>query len=83
MKKKIHMLMNDVIFRDIGANVDFITKSTVKSDVVEEINGVKYFVLNVDVSSKTHPFYTGKKTVIDTAGRVDKYNKRQSSRKKV
>ena len=80
MKKETHPVMNDVIFRDSGGGVDFKTKSTMKSDKVENIDGVDYFVISVEVSSATHPFYTGKENVIDTAGRVEKFKQRQSKK---
>ena len=80
MQKDIHPELNDVIFRDFSANFDFKTKSTLKSDKVEEIDGKKYYIINVEISSASHPFYTGKEMLIDTAGRVDKFTQKSSLR---
>jgi len=76
MKDGIHADMNLVIFRDAGAKKDFIAWSTKTSDEVEEHDGVKYFVIRVDVSSASHPFYTGKQNLIDSSGRVEKFKAR-------
>ncbi len=50
--------------------------STVKSNQTREIDGVTYFVVNVDISAFSHPFYTGTKRLVDTAGRVEKFMRR-------
>lgn len=73
MKADIHPTVNPVIFRDANANKDFFMTSTMTSEETEEHNGVKYFVIRVDVSSASHPFYTGKQNILDTSGRVDKF----------
>ena len=76
MKKETHPEIYDVIFRDISANVDFCTKSTMKSEVTEEKNGKTFYVIETEVSSASHPFYTGEERVLDTAGRVEKFKSR-------
>lgn len=73
MKKGIHPVSNPVIFRDANAGKDFFMASTMTSDEVEEHDGIKYYVVRVDVSSASHPFYTGKQNILDTSGRVDKF----------
>lgn len=73
MKKDIHPVMNPVIFRDASAKKDFFTWSTLTSEQTEEIKGVTYHVIGLDVSSASHPFYTGKQHLIDTSGRVEKF----------
>ncbi len=73
MKKGIHPTSNHVIFRDANAGKDFFMKSTMTSEEVEEQDGIKYYVIRVDVSSASHPFFTGKQNIIDTSGRVDKF----------
>lgn len=73
MKAEIHPTVNPVIFRDANAKKDFFMTSTMTSEETEEHNGVKYFVVRVDVSSASHPFYTGKQNILDTSGRVDKF----------
>ncbi|MDI9325538.1 MAG: 50S ribosomal protein L31 [Alphaproteobacteria bacterium] len=82
MKKEIHTPLNPVIFRDRTAQVDFSTFSTLTTDVTEEINGVKHYVIAVEISSASHPFYTKKDHVIDTAGRVDRFKAKLAKRKK-
>ncbi len=54
----------------------FLTRSTAKSDKVENIDGVDYFVISIGVTSDSHPFFTGKSTFVDTEGRIDKFQKR-------
>ena len=76
MKKDIHPGTHPVIFRDTGAGVDFFGLSTKTSDQKETVDGVSYAVIPVEVSSASHPFYTGQDTVIDSAGRVEKFKAR-------
>ena len=82
MKKEIHEKMNPVIFRDSRAGADFITTSTLTSDIVEKVNDLDHFVINIDISSESHPFYTGKENIVDAAGRVEKFNTRVSKSSK-
>lgn len=76
MKKDIHPKMHPVIFRDAGAKKDFKLYSTLTSDQKEKVDGVEYFVIRVDISSESHPFFTGKQNLIDTSGRVEKFKAR-------
>ena len=73
MKADIHPTVNPVIFRDANAKKDFFMTSTMTSEETEEHNGVTHYVIRVDVSSASHPFYTGKQNILDTSGRVDKF----------
>ena len=73
MQSDIHPQVHPVIFRDANAGKDFVIASTLTSEEVEEIGGVKHYVVRVDVSSASHPFYTGKQNLLDTSGRVDKF----------
>lgn len=73
MKTGIHPEMYDVVFVDTSTGAQFITKSTTKSEETTKIDGKEYYVLKVEISSDSHPFYTGKQKLIDTAGRVDKF----------
>lgn len=77
MKRNIHPPYGPVVFRDRSANFAFLTRSTATSEqtIVWE-DGNTYPVVDVDVSSASHPFYTGKQRVLDTAGRVEKFNRR-------
>ena len=82
MQKEKHPEMHPVIFRDSGAGVDFKSFSTRTSEVTEDIDGTTYQIISIEVSSASHPFYTGKDTIIDTAGRVEKFKKRAQQAKK-
>ena len=54
----------------------YLTKSTVNTKETELVDGVEYPVIKLEISSSSHPFYTGKMKLVDTAGRVDKFNSR-------
>ncbi|MFZ9101010.1 MAG: type B 50S ribosomal protein L31 [Candidatus Nanopelagicales bacterium] len=77
MKNDIHPDYGYVIFRDKSANFSFLTRSTLKTDqtMVWE-DGNEYPVFDVEISSASHPFYTGKQKILDTGGRVAKFEKR-------
>ncbi|GAA2404767.1 type B 50S ribosomal protein L31 [Nonomuraea africana] len=77
MKKGIHPEYRPVVFRDASADYAFLTRSTaVSGKTIEWTDGNTYPVVDVDVSSASHPFYTGRGRVIDTAGRVEKFKQR-------
>ena len=77
MKKDIHPQYNDVVFLDTTSDFKFLTKSTMTSkETIKWEDGNEYPVIKVEVSSASHPFYTGKKIFLDTAGRVEKFNKK-------
>ena len=77
MKKNIHPEYRPVVFRDRGADFAFLTRSTATSDqTVEWEDGRTYPVIDVDTSSASHPFYTGKARVLDSTGAVEKFRKR-------
>lgn len=81
MKKDIHPEYREVVFRDIGADFAILTRSTMTSDrTVEWSDGRTYPVVDVDVSSASHPFYTGRSRVLDTAGRVERFRQRYGTR---
>ena len=87
MKKGIHPeSYRTVAFKDMSNGHVFITKSTVNTKETELIDGVEYPVVKLEISSSSHPFYTGKMKLVDTAGRVDKfmnrYQKHMDNRKK-
>ncbi|PMV80026.1 50S ribosomal protein L31, partial [Pseudomonas sp. FW306-2-2C-B10A] len=64
-------------FRDISADTAFLTRSTVTSSAeIKWQDGNTYPVIDVDITSASHPFYTGKAKIVDTAGRVEKFNRR-------
>jgi len=77
MKKDIHPEYQPVVFRDISADFAILTKSTISSaNTIEWEDGNTYPVVDVDISSASHPFYTGKQKILDTAGRVEKFRQR-------
>ncbi|GAA4763491.1 type B 50S ribosomal protein L31 [Microbacterium gilvum] len=76
MKTDIHPTYQPVVFRDLGSGETFLTRSTVSSDKTIELDGVEYPVIDVEISSASHPFYTGKQRIMDSAGRVEKFNQR-------
>ncbi|NMA76435.1 MAG: type B 50S ribosomal protein L31 [Actinomycetales bacterium] len=80
MKKNIHPEYRPVIFRDAAAGFSFLTRSTRTSEkTMIWQDGREYPVIDVEVSSASHPFYTGRATVLDTAGRVERFRRRYSS----
>ncbi len=76
MKKDIHPAYNPVCFTDISSGARFIMHSTMKSRQTEVIDGVEHFVVVRDVTADSHPAYTGEKRFVDTAGRVEKFQKK-------
>ncbi|MCZ6671404.1 MAG: type B 50S ribosomal protein L31 [Verrucomicrobia bacterium] len=74
MKADIHPKSHPVCFVDVSSGKKFLTKSTIKSKKTETIDGVEFFVIVQDVTSDSHPAYTGEKRFVDTAGRVEKFN---------
>lgn len=76
MKAGIHPELHPVVFVDHGAGAEFITRSTLTSKNTRDIDGVKHYVIQVDISSASHPFYTGKQRALTQAGRVEKFNKK-------
>jgi large subunit ribosomal protein L31 len=72
-----------VVFQDMSNGYSFITKSTVKTkEVITMEDGVEYPLMKLEISHTSHPFYTGKMKLVDSAGRVDKFNSRYKSRAK-
>lgn len=83
MKKGIHPEnYRKVVFKDMSNDEIFITRSTAAAKEEIEIDGVTYPLIKVEISSSSHPFYTGKAKLVDTAGRVDKFMSRYGNRKK-
>lgn len=77
MKPGIHPEYRPVVFRDRAAGFAFLTRSTATSDrTVDWEDGHTYPVIDVEISSASHPFYTGTQRVLDTAGRVERFQRR-------
>ncbi len=81
MKKEIHPDYHPVCFVDVSSGARFLTRSTMKSKTVENIDGVDYYMVTRDVTADSHPAYTGEKRFVDTAGRVEKFQKKFARRR--
>lgn len=80
MKKDTHPTnFRDVIFYDNSSDTQFLIGSTVATTETGKFEGKEYPLFRVEISSASHPFYTGTEKVIDTAGRVDRFNKRRAA----
>jgi large subunit ribosomal protein L31 len=78
MKNGIHPEVHPVCFIDVSTGTKFFTKAALRSKQKEVIDGVEYYVVHGDVTSDSHPVYTGEKRFVDTAGRVEKVNRKFS-----
>ncbi len=77
MKKGIHPEEYRLVcFKDMSNEQTFITKSTVKTRETITLDGVEYPVVKLEISDSSHPFYTGKVKLLDSAGRIDKFKNR-------
>ena len=76
MKSEIHPEYAPVVFRDLASGATVLTRSTATSDKTIDLDGATYPVIDVEISSESHPFYTGKQRIMDSAGRVEKFNQR-------
>lgn len=77
MKKDIHPDYHPVVFHDSSSGYEFLTKSTMTSEeTIKWSDGNTYPLIKIEISSASHPFFTGKKLFVDTAGRVEKFNKK-------
>ncbi|MCB0217402.1 MAG: 50S ribosomal protein L31 [Caldilineae bacterium] len=74
MKSGIHPQLNPVVFVD--GDHEFVTLSTLRSTTTRDIDGVEHFVIPVEISSASHPFFTGEQRIIDTAGQVERFMRR-------
>lgn len=79
MKPEIHPNYTPAIF--IDGNNEVVTRSTMSSSEKRTVDGVEHNVFHVDISSYSHPFYTGKQRNVDTAGRVEKFRQRYAKKK--
>ncbi|MEX0729574.1 MAG: type B 50S ribosomal protein L31 [Aquisalimonadaceae bacterium] len=77
MKKGIHPEYREVVFQDISSDFAILTRSTIHSkETIKWEDGNEYPLVRVEVSSKSHPFYTGKQRVLSTGGRVDRFKQK-------
>jgi len=83
MKQGLHPAnYRPVVFKDLSNDDTFITRSTISAKETIELDGVTYPLVKIEISNTSHPFYTGKQKLVDTAGRVDKFMSRYGNRKK-
>ncbi len=76
MKNGIHPNYREVLVHDLSCDFKFITRSTVQTREMTEFEGKQYPLVKIEVSSESHPFYTGKHKIVDTAGRVEKFRQK-------
>ena len=85
MKQDIHpKSYRAVVFKDMSNGHTFLSRSTAdsKETIVYEGDGNEYPLIKIEISNTSHPFYTGKNVLVDTAGRIDKFNSRYGRHKK-
>ncbi|QCU90958.1 type B 50S ribosomal protein L31 [Thiomicrorhabdus sediminis] len=82
MKADIHPEYKEVVFQDISTGETFLTRSTIEKTSGDTItlDGKDYPLVRVEVSSASHPFFTGKQTLVDTEGRVEKFKQKYARR---
>jgi large subunit ribosomal protein L31 len=81
MREGIHPEYREVVFRDAASGASFKTRSTMNSSqTIEWEDGNTYPVIDVEISSASHPFYTGRARVLDTAGRLERFERRYGRR---
>jgi large subunit ribosomal protein L31 len=79
MKPGIHPEYRQVVFQDVSSDFAILTRSTIDSkETIKWEDGKEYPLVKVEVSSASHPFYTGKHKVLDSGGRVDRFKRRYS-----
>lgn len=83
MKSDIHPEYRPVVFRDASADYMFLTQSTIETkETIVYTDGNTYPLANVELSSASHPFFTGQMKIVDTAGRVERFERRYGTRRK-
>lgn len=81
MKPDIHPEYHPVVYVDSSSGAEFTTFSTLKSDTVREIDGVDHYEIRLEITSDSHPFWTGNQKLIDTEGRVERFRKKYARKK--
>ncbi|MDN5937751.1 MAG: type B 50S ribosomal protein L31 [Salinisphaera sp.] len=83
MQKEIHPNYRPVVFKDTAGDFAFLTRSTAQTkDTIEWEDGNEYPLVKLEISSATHPFYTGKQNIMDTTGKVERFRQRYGGGKK-
>jgi large subunit ribosomal protein L31 len=81
MKKDIHPEYHPVVFVDVSTGTEFVTRSTMTSDKTREVEGQQLPEIRVEISSASHPFFTGTMREIDTAGKIERFRRRYGQSK--
>lgn len=82
MKPDIHPTYRPVVFQDQSSGDNIIVGSTIETSETITVEGVEYPLAKVELSSRSHPFFTGQMKIVDTAGRVERFERRYGNRKK-
>ncbi len=83
MKKDIHPDYREVVFLDTSTGTQFLTRSTIRTDkTIKADDGKEYPLVSTDITSASHPFFTGKMKYVDAAGRVEKFQKKYNWNKR-
>jgi len=80
MKEGIHPNYREVVFQDMSNDFKFITRSTIETKEKITLDGKEYPLIKLEVTAESHPFYTGKHKIVDTAGRVEKFRQKFGNR---
>ena len=81
MKQGIHPVYRDVVFKDVSSSFAILTRSTIATkETIKWEDGKEYPLYKVEVSSASHPFYTGTHKLMDTQGRIERFNKRYTAK---
>jgi large subunit ribosomal protein L31 len=81
VKKDIHPDYHRVLFVDNATGREWVTRSTLSSEKTKEVDGEELPVVNLEISSESHPFWTGQQRELDSEGRVDRFRKRYGKKK--
>ncbi len=76
MKQGIHPKYNPVLYIDASTGTEWVSRSTQSSGEKREIDGVEHDVIRLDISSESHPFFTGKQRLVDSEGRIDRWRRK-------
>ena len=76
MKSAIHPEYHPVVFVDLSSGYEFLTRSTMTSEERRTVDGVEAYVVRLDITADSHPFFTGEQRIVDTAGRVERFRRR-------
>ncbi len=76
MKQGIHPKYNSVLYIDSSTGTEWSAMSTMTSGETRDVDGVEHFVIRLDISSYSHPFFTGKQRLVDSEGRIDRWRRK-------